>query len=181
MQQLMNECISTCCICSWDEHHKVEFCSEKVEIVFYAVYNTVNQLGSMASAVQKRDVTKHLAETVSFTYELVYSELHYVSELKTSLHIHLLLQWLKVMLCMLTEADWQRRQFVPTVEEYMANAVSSLALAVIILPAQYFLGETLSDYMVKDHEYSNLSELMFTCSRLLNDIRSVEVYAVVPR
>ncbi|AQK41341.1 Ent-kaur-16-ene synthase chloroplastic [Zea mays] len=132
-------------IISWDEHHKVEFCSEKVEIVFYAVYNTVNQLGSMASAVQKRDVTKHLAET-----------------------------WLKVMLCMLTEADWQRRQFVPTVEEYMANAVSSLALAVIILPAQYFLGETLSDYMVKDHEYSNLSELMFTCSRLLNDIRSVE-------
>ncbi|NP_001348122.1 ent-kaur-16-ene synthase, chloroplastic [Zea mays] len=130
---------------NWDEHHKVEFCSEKVEIVFYAVYNTVNQLGSMASAVQKRDVTKHLAET-----------------------------WLKVMLCMLTEADWQRRQFVPTVEEYMANAVSSLALAVIILPAQYFLGETLSDYMVKDHEYSNLSELMFTCSRLLNDIRSVE-------
>lgn len=80
---------------------------------------------------------------------------------------------------MLTEADWQRRQFVPTVEEYMANAVSSFALAVIILPAQYFLGETLSDYMVKDHEYSKLSELMFTCSRLLNDIRSVEVYAVV--
>lgn len=50
----------------WDEHHKVEFYSEKVKIVFYAVYNTVSQLGSMASAVQKRDVTKHLAETVSF-------------------------------------------------------------------------------------------------------------------
>lgn len=57
----------------------------------------------------------------------------------------------------------------------MKNAVFTIALAVIILPAQYFLGETLSDYMVKDQEYNKLSELMCTYSRLLNDMRSVEV------
>ena len=36
------------------------------------------------------------------------------------------------------EAEWQRSQHVPTVEEYMTNAIVSFALAPIVLPALYF-------------------------------------------
>ncbi len=50
----------------WDQYHKVEFYSENVKAVFFALYSTVNQLGAMASAVQNRDVTKYNVESVSF-------------------------------------------------------------------------------------------------------------------
>lgn len=50
----------------WDDHGKIEYYSEQVEIVFSAIYNTVNELGVKASELQNRDVTKHLVEIVSF-------------------------------------------------------------------------------------------------------------------
>ena len=52
----------------WDDHSKDEFCSEQVQILFYVIYTTVNQLGAVASAIQNRDVRKHLIELVSFHY-----------------------------------------------------------------------------------------------------------------
>ncbi|KAF8747155.1 hypothetical protein HU200_013289 [Digitaria exilis] len=48
----------------WDEHHKLDFYSEQVEIVFSAIYTSVNELGAHASLLQDRDVTKHLVEIV---------------------------------------------------------------------------------------------------------------------
>jgi hypothetical protein len=57
-------CFANGCL-RWDEHHKDDFYSEQVEIVFRALYTTINQIGSMASAVQNRCVRSHLIETVS--------------------------------------------------------------------------------------------------------------------
>jgi hypothetical protein len=57
-------CFTNCCL-RWDEHHTDDFYSEQVNIVFSAIYTTVNQLGSMASAVQNSCVRNHLIETVS--------------------------------------------------------------------------------------------------------------------
>jgi len=37
---------------------------------------------------------------------------------------------------MMMEAEWQRSQHVPTVEEYMTNAVVSFALGPIVLPVK---------------------------------------------
>lgn len=47
---------------SWEQHEKTEYYSEQVEIVFSAIYSSVNQLGAKASMVQGRDVTGHLVE-----------------------------------------------------------------------------------------------------------------------
>ena len=43
----------------------MDYYSEQVEIVFSAIYSSVNQLGAKASVVQGRDVTEHLVEIVS--------------------------------------------------------------------------------------------------------------------
>lgn len=129
----------------WHEHHEDEFYSEQVKIVFSALYTTVNQLGSMASAVQNRCVTNHLIEV-----------------------------WLQLLRSMMTEAEWQRSQYVPTMEEYMMNGVVSFALGPIVLPALYFVGEKLLDSVVKDQEYSELFRLMSTCGRFLNDSQGFE-------
>uniref|UniRef100_R7W8W2 Ent-kaur-16-ene synthase, chloroplastic n=1 Tax=Aegilops tauschii TaxID=37682 RepID=R7W8W2_AEGTA len=129
----------------WDEHHKDDFCSEQVRIVFCALYTTVNQLGSIASAVQNRDVKNHLIEI-----------------------------WLHLLRSMMTEAEWQRSQYVPTMEEYMTNGVVSFALGPIVLPALYCVGEKLLGSAVKNQEYSELFRLMSTCGRLLNDSQGFE-------
>jgi hypothetical protein len=49
----------------WEDHHKTECYSEHVEILFSAIYTSVNQFGAKASILQDRDVTKHLVQIVS--------------------------------------------------------------------------------------------------------------------
>ncbi|TVU15792.1 hypothetical protein EJB05_39330, partial [Eragrostis curvula] len=129
----------------WHEHHEDMFYSEQVKIVFSAIYTTTNQLGAKASAVHGQDVTKHFAEI-----------------------------WLDLLRSMMTEAEWQKRQYVPTVEEYMKNAIVSFALGPIVLPALYFVGEKLCKNVVEDKECRELFKLMSTCGRLLNDIQGFE-------
>ncbi|KAF0894041.1 hypothetical protein E2562_033920 [Oryza meyeriana var. granulata] len=128
----------------WDEHHQ-EFYSEQVKIVFSAIYTTVNQLGAKASALQDRDVTKHLIDI-----------------------------WLCLLRSMMTEAEWQRIKYVPTMEDYMANAVVSFALGPIVLPTLYFVGPKLQEDVIEDHEYNELFRLMSTCGRLMNDSQGFE-------
>ncbi|KAL5214151.1 hypothetical protein ABZP36_003303 [Zizania latifolia] len=129
----------------WDGHRQDEFYSEQVKIVFCSIYTTVNQLGARASALQGRDVTKHLIEI-----------------------------WLCLLRSMMTETEWQRIQYVPTFEEYMENAVVSFALGPIVLPALYFVGPKLVEDAIKDQECNELFTLTSTCGRLLNDIQGFE-------
>jgi len=53
----------------WDAHKEVGFCSERVETLFRAVYNTSNEIAAKAVAVQKRNVIGHIAELVSTLLE----------------------------------------------------------------------------------------------------------------
>lgn len=129
----------------WDGNHEKEFRSKQVEIIFSALYNTINELGAKASALQKRSVTNHIIEI-----------------------------WLSVMKSMMKEAEWLRNKSVPTLDGYMRNGYVSFALGPIILPALYFVGPKLSEDIVRDPEYHNLYELVSTCGRLLNDTQSFE-------
>ncbi|OEL36665.1 Acyclic sesquiterpene synthase [Dichanthelium oligosanthes] len=129
----------------WDEHHKIEFYSEHVEIVFSAIYTSVNELGAKASLLQDRDVTKHLVEI-----------------------------WLDLLRSMMTEVEWRMTKYVPTAEEYITNAVLTFALGPIVLPALYFVGPKIPESVVEDPEYNELFRLMSTCGRLLNDVQTYE-------
>ncbi|KAL5216888.1 hypothetical protein ABZP36_008289 [Zizania latifolia] len=129
----------------WDEHHKREFCSEQVEIVFFAIYNSVNQLGAKASAAQGRDVTRHLIQT-----------------------------WLDLLRSMMVEVEWRSSKYVPTAEEYMRNAAVTFGLGPIVLPALYLVGPKIPESVVRGSEYSELFRLMSTCGRLLNDVQTYE-------
>lgn len=129
----------------WDEHHKEELYSEQVEIVFFAIFNSVNQLGAKVSAVQGRDVTKHLIEI-----------------------------WLDLLRSMMTEVEWRISNYVPTPEEYMENAAMTFALGPIVLPALYLVGPKIPESVVRDSEYNELFRLMSTCGRLLNDVQTYE-------
>ncbi|KAM3389179.1 hypothetical protein ACQJBY_011375 [Aegilops geniculata] len=129
----------------WDKHEEIQYYSKHVEIVFSAIYNSVNQLGAKASAVQGRNVTKHFVDI-----------------------------WQDLMRNMMTEVEWRETGYIPTPEEYMENAVVTFALGPIVLPALYFIGPKITEYTVRDTEYNELFRLMSTCGRLLNDVQTYE-------
>ncbi|VAH51051.1 unnamed protein product [Triticum turgidum subsp. durum] len=129
----------------WDKHKEIQYYSKHVEIVFSAIYNSVNQLGAKASAVQGRNVTKHFVDI-----------------------------WQDLMRNMMTEVEWRETGYIPTPEEYMENAVVTFALGPIVLPALYFIGPKITEYTVRDTEYNKLFRLMSTCGRLLNDVQTYE-------
>ena len=52
-------------VCRWDAYERVGFFSERVEIVFRAVYDTSNDIAVRAAAVQNRNIIHHIAERVS--------------------------------------------------------------------------------------------------------------------
>ncbi|CAD5185995.1 unnamed protein product [Musa acuminata subsp. malaccensis] len=129
----------------WDGTWKEESCSEQVKIIFSALFNTINELGIRASALQQRSITHHLVEI-----------------------------WLSLMKSMLKEAEWTLNKEVPSLDEYMLNGCVSFALGPIILPALYFVGPQLPEYVINHPEYLNLLKLVSTCGRLLNDIRGFQ-------
>ena len=76
----------------------------------------------------------------------------------------------------MSEAEWRMRKYVPTVEQYMSNAVVSFTLGPIVLTSLYFVGPKLSGCVIQDQEYKELFRLTSTIGRLLNDILGLEVF-----
>lgn len=129
----------------WDANLNVDCCSEKVEIIYSALYSTICEIEDKAFGWQARSVRSHIIEI-----------------------------WLDLMKSMLREAEWVRNKSAPTMEEYMTNGYVSFALGPIVLPALYFIGPKLSEEVVQSNEFHDLFRLMSTCGRLLNDIQTVK-------
>ncbi|XP_057822889.2 copalyl diphosphate synthase 1 isoform X2 [Cryptomeria japonica] len=116
---------------------------DNVKILFSALYNTVNNIAQNACAFQGRDVSIHLREI-----------------------------WYRLVMSMMKEAEWAKTGYIPSMQEYLENGKTSIALEPIVLIALYFVGPKLSEQTIWHHEYSSLMELVNNCGRLLNDIQS---------
>uniref|UniRef100_A0A2N9J246 ent-kaurene synthase n=1 Tax=Fagus sylvatica TaxID=28930 RepID=A0A2N9J246_FAGSY len=127
----------------WDVNVSTDCCSEKVEIIFSALHSTICEIGDKAFTWQGRNVISHIIDI-----------------------------WLNLLKSMLKEAEWLRDKSVPSMDEYMTNGYVSFALGPIVLPALYFAGPKISEEIVGTPEIHYLYELMSSCGRLLNDIRS---------
>ncbi|TVU29575.1 hypothetical protein EJB05_21149 [Eragrostis curvula] len=121
----------------------VGFSSEDVEISFYAIYNTNNRIGAKAMEVQNRSVIGDIAEL-----------------------------WVDFMRGQRTEAEWQRKGYIPTMEEYMPVSVMSLAYGPIPVPSLYLIGPELSDDMFRSSEFQDMFKHTSVCARLLNDLHT---------
>ncbi|KMT01610.1 hypothetical protein BVRB_9g216050 [Beta vulgaris subsp. vulgaris] len=129
----------------WDADIRTQFCSEKVQIIFSALRDTISEIGARAITWQGHSITKHLVEI-----------------------------WLNLVKSMWKEAEMVRNKSVPTMEEYMENGYISFALGPIVLPTLYFIGPKLSEEIITSDEYHSLFKLMSTCGRLLNDFQGFQ-------
>ncbi|OQU83684.1 hypothetical protein SORBI_3005G161600 [Sorghum bicolor] len=129
----------------WDMHAGIEFCSEDIEILFRAVYDTNNQIAAIGAKLQNRSVIDHIVEI-----------------------------WVKYVRTLMIEAEWTTKGHVPTMEEYMSVAETSSALGPVVVPSLYLVGPKLSDDMIRDPEYKNLLRYLGIGIRLINDIGTYE-------
>lgn len=125
----------------WNEA-AIDGLSENVQILFSALYNTVNEIVQQAFVFQGRDISVHLREI-----------------------------WYRLVNSMMAEAQWARTHCIPSMHEYMENAEPSIALEPIVLSSLYFVGPKLSEEIICHPEYYNLIHLLNVCGRLLNDIQ----------
>ncbi|KAJ9168343.1 hypothetical protein P3X46_019883 [Hevea brasiliensis] len=128
----------------WDDHSTIGFKSKDVEILFYSIYGTTNDIADKARKQLCRFVRKHLIDI-----------------------------WIDLLDTMLKEAEWARNKLVPTMYEYITNGYVSFGLGPIILTSLYFLGFKLSEQVVETKEYNNLFMHLSMIGRLLNDRASV--------
>ncbi|KAK6911105.1 Terpene synthase, metal-binding domain, partial [Dillenia turbinata] len=129
----------------WDIDENTIFCSEAVEILFWALRGIICDTADLAMKVQGRCVKDHIIEI-----------------------------WMDVLKAMRVEAEWWRDKIVPTIDEYISTTIVSVALGPFILPAMYLVGPKLSEEVVQSSEYQELFKLLCICSRLLNDVQSDE-------
>ncbi|KAK2987195.1 hypothetical protein RJ640_026475 [Escallonia rubra] len=133
----------------WDGHLATDILSENVGVLFYSLYNTVNELAAKAFVVQRRCVKEHLVGL-----------------------------WLNTLVCMMKEAEWSRDKLKPTMEEYVSAAIVSIGYEPISLITQYFLGPKLSEDVVSSAEYVTMYKHLGTITRLRNDIETFKREAV---
>ncbi|KAF8772410.1 hypothetical protein HU200_005815 [Digitaria exilis] len=126
----------------WDAYQDVGFCSQRVEILFRAIYDTNSEFAAKAAGVQNRSIIDHVAEL-----------------------------WIDTARGMLAEAEWRTSGQAPSsMAEYMVTAEPSFALGPIVPIPLYLVGPELPGNVARCPEYREMLRHMNICGRLLNDL-----------
>ncbi|CAN0856810.1 Ent-kaur-16-ene synthase, chloroplastic [Linum grandiflorum] len=124
---------------------KVDFASERVEMIYWALHNAICETAENAFVLQVGNVTDHDVEI-----------------------------WLDYLRSQLRKSERSKKGTPPTLEEYMSNGSITVGLGPIILPFLYLLGPKLPDEVVRGPEVGNLFNTMSVYGRLLNDRISID-------
>ncbi|KAG8375380.1 hypothetical protein BUALT_Bualt10G0094000 [Buddleja alternifolia] len=127
----------------WNEPSAMTYGSEEVEILYTALYNTVNELAEKAYIQQGRSI-KHV----------------------------LIGLWVEILTSFMREMDSWTDDTAPTMDEYLSFAWVSIGCRICILTSIHFLGIKVSEDIVMSPECTNLSRLVSLGARLLNDLQT---------
>ncbi|KAL1552093.1 Miltiradiene synthase ksl1, chloroplastic [Salvia divinorum] len=129
----------------WKEKPVAEYGSKEVEILFQALYNTVNEVAEMAGVEQGRGVKGFLVEL-----------------------------WIEMLLAMKIELDTWTDGVQLSLDEYMSKSWMSTGCRISLLMSSMFLGVKLSEEMLRSEECSDLCRHVSIVRRLLNDVTTFE-------
>ncbi|XP_054816350.1 ent-13-epi-manoyl oxide synthase KSL2, chloroplastic-like [Prosopis cineraria] len=79
-----------------------------------------------------------------------------------------------LMRSQLKEAEWFRSKYVPSIEEYEHNGITSMALGPILFPVMYLVGPKISQDIIKSDESNNLFKVVSLYGRYLNDVNGYQ-------
>ncbi|XP_075107768.1 cis-abienol synthase, chloroplastic-like [Nicotiana tabacum] len=127
----------------WNRHSTIGYVSERVEILFLAIYKTFNEFAAKAEIMQGRCVKDQIFDL-----------------------------FLDVLNCMMREVEWWREEKTPSVEEYLSIACVTIAVKAILFTTQYVLGPKLSEEVIKSAELGEICKCTTMVCRLLNDTQT---------
>ncbi|KAL8536935.1 hypothetical protein ACS0TY_012211 [Phlomoides rotata] len=130
----------------WEEKSAEEYGSKEVEILFTAVYNTVNNLAEKAHIEQGRCVKPLMVKL-----------------------------WVEILTSFKKELDlWTEETAALTLDEYLSFSWVSIAGRLCILSSLQFMGIELSEEMLSSQECLDLCRHSSSVCRLLNDVQTFE-------
>lgn len=157
------------------------------KIIFNALNDLVSEMSKKHLKQQGTNITNYLRDIVSspqFTdfisplwiFMLTETSHTYDYVWHLLLRLHLRLQWYETFNSWLTESEWRRTDFIPSVDAYLKVRTESIGAHTIVLPASCFLQPSLLISKLRPPEYEYLTKLLMVVTRLLNDIESYEVF-----
>ncbi|KAK4435738.1 Cis-abienol synthase, chloroplastic [Sesamum alatum] len=129
----------------WKEQPTSVYGSEEVEILFTALYNTVNDLAEKAYVRQGRCIKSVLINL-----------------------------WIEILTSFMSEMDSWTVETAPSMDEYLSFAWVSIGCRICILTSIHFLGVKLPEDVVMSPESTSLCRHVSLVARLLNDIQTFE-------
>nr|AJQ30185.1 kaurene synthase-like protein [Salvia fruticosa] len=129
----------------WKEKSAAEYGCEEVEILFTAVYNTVNEVVERAHAAQGRSVKDFLIKL-----------------------------WVQILSIFKIELDTWSDETELSLDEYLSNSWVSIGCRICILMSMQFMGIKLTDEMLLSEECIDLCRHVSMVDRLLNDVQTFE-------
>lgn len=88
------------------------------------------------------------------------------------------LQWSETFESWLREAKWSKKGYIPSMEEYLRNGMISIAAHTIVLPTLCLMESCFPQHKLKPGNYDNITTLLMTVTRLLNDLQSYQVMSI---
>ncbi|TYG68789.1 hypothetical protein ES288_D05G181000v1 [Gossypium darwinii] len=84
--------------------------------------------------------------------------------------------WCETFASWLMEAKWSKSGYMPSTDEYLRTATTSIAAHTLVLPASFFLKSSSPNAEISPTaaEYKTITKLTMLITRLLNDIQSYQ-------
>ncbi|KAK6158761.1 hypothetical protein DH2020_006075 [Rehmannia glutinosa] len=114
-------------VSKWNMQPETTYCSQEVEIIFTALYNTVNEVAAKVYANQAYCVKHDLAK-----------------------------MWLELQTSFARQKDSWSADNVSTLDEYLSFAWKSISCKICVFTATHFLGMQLSEEIFTCEEYNSL-------------------------
>ncbi|EYU34535.1 hypothetical protein MIMGU_mgv1a003148mg [Erythranthe guttata] len=127
----------------WNEKSDVVYGSKEVEIIFKAVYRTVNDYAEKAYVEQGRCVKHHLINL-----------------------------WVELLTCFMKELDSWWDEATMNLDEYLSFSRVTIGAKICTLTSIHFIGVRLSDDMILSQECTSMCMHVGIVDRLLNDIQT---------
>ncbi|EOA34402.1 hypothetical protein CARUB_v10021930mg [Capsella rubella] len=82
--------------------------------------------------------------------------------------------WSETFESWLRETKWSKNGHIPSMEEYLPNGMISIAVHTIVLPTLCLMESCFPQHKLKPGNYDNITTLLMTITRLLNDLQSYQ-------
>ncbi|KAL8063580.1 hypothetical protein ABFS82_01G035500 [Erythranthe guttata] len=132
-------------VSNWNVHPETSYCSQEVDILFTALYNTVNEVAEKAYDKQGYYVEHDLVS-----------------------------MWLELLASFTREKDsWSENiDYVSTLDEYLSFAWKSVGCKLCVFTSVHFLGIKITEDIFTSTEFTSLCQHSSLVCRLLNDLKT---------